>query len=427
MFEIVEALFTTDATTLRSTNLKDATYDPVVRPAETINVKAGFSLFSIDTVDTAQQSLTVTGWITLTWNDYRLAWQPSSFGGIKEIHVLPSEVWKPEVIIINSVADRGVIHDDNLQLTVTYTGDVLWEPPGLYSTHCEIDITYYPFDRQKCIIEMTSWSMTKDHLELDHASDDIDTEDFRIDGEWNLYRTSVEDKDLPDTKPDGTVETFSQLDFILVLERRPAFYAINYLLPIIAASFLSCVVFLVPMHSKEKVSFILTLILSIAVLLTLIASVLPHTSLTTSVLGIYLATTMFLSVISAVITVLLLIILHNNEKIDVTSSFYKLTIIISCAGCKRGSKNRSVGSKVVPNGTFPSKKNKQLMEAKKETEQKAIETSVSTDECKKKAYTWTEVASIWDRFCFWTFLALTCITTISFLVALGVGAVLNDV
>ncbi|KAK3597001.1 hypothetical protein CHS0354_009139 [Potamilus streckersoni] len=77
------------------------------------------------------------------------------------------------------LADIGVINDDNLQLIVTSTGDVVWEPPGIYTTHCDIDVTYYPFDRQQCVIELTSWSMTKDQLELDHLSSIIDTEDFR--------------------------------------------------------------------------------------------------------------------------------------------------------------------------------------------------------------------------------------------------------
>ncbi|KAK3596998.1 hypothetical protein CHS0354_009136 [Potamilus streckersoni] len=50
VLEIAEALFAQDAATLRSTELLDATYDPIVRPSETVNVQAGFSLFSIDSV-----------------------------------------------------------------------------------------------------------------------------------------------------------------------------------------------------------------------------------------------------------------------------------------------------------------------------------------------------------------------------------------
>ncbi|KAL3854936.1 hypothetical protein ACJMK2_014171 [Sinanodonta woodiana] len=427
MIEHAEGTFATDAANLRSTILSNTIFDPAVRPNKTVLVVAGFSLLTINSVDNVQQSLTVTGWFTLKWNDYRLAWQPSSFGDIQEMHFKPSEIWKPEVIIDNSLADIGVINDDNLQLTVTHTGDVLWEPPGLYTTHCELDITYYPFDRQNCVIELTSWSMTKDQLELDLASDNIDTEDLRTNGEWIIFKTRVNDKYLLDTKPDGTVVTTSQLDFMLYLERRPAFYAINFILPIILSSFLSCVVFLVPIQAGEKVSYILTMILAIAVLLTLIADSLPHTSLTASVLGIYLAITMFLSVLCALITVLLLTIFHNKEKVDPKSSFYKLTILMATIirfkgcewRCKKG--NSNAGNKVFPSGTLQSKNMNNDAEVDDEMDNQPIETSISVDKGDKQVYTWAELANIWDRFCFWVFITLTSLCTLSCLIALDVG------
>ncbi|KAK3597000.1 hypothetical protein CHS0354_009138 [Potamilus streckersoni] len=246
----------------------------------------------------------------------------------------------------------------------------------------------------------------------------------RINGEWIIISTSLKDEDLQNTRPDGVVETNCQLDFIFVLQRRPVFYAINIMLPIILSSFLSCVVFLVPIHAGEKVSYILTMILAIAVLLTLIADSLPHTSLTTSVLGIYLATTMFLSVLSAVITVLLIVIFHNEKKVDTTSSLYKLTkftaTFLTLEQCKRRSQNlyRNSGNKVVPNGAFHSK---EIIAEAPDLDKQPAETSIAVDEWKKKVYTWKEIANIWDRFCFWAFFTLTLICTLSFLVALAVG------
>ncbi|KAK3596997.1 hypothetical protein CHS0354_009135 [Potamilus streckersoni] len=426
-----EASFATDAAILRSTMLSNATNDPVVRPNETVLVTAGFNLFTIDSV--VRFAWGITG------KDGQVGWwtggnflQRANIPGCTSTEVLSERCQEGEGNTIftgcQRLDDIGVINDDNLQLTVTNTGDVVWEPPGLYTTHCEIDITYYPFDRQQCVIELTSWSMTKDQLELDHASSNVDTEDLRTNGEWIIVSTSVKDEDLQDTKPDGTVETLSQLDFILILERRPAFYAINFILPIILSSFLSCVVFLVPIHAGEKVSYILTMILAIAVLLTLIADSLPHTSLTASVLGIYLAITMFLSVLCAFITVLLLNIFHNKKKVDTTSSFYKLTLfvatILSFQGCKRRCKKRMENpeNKVFPNGMLPSKKINNVVEGVNEMDTQADETSISVDNCEKWAYTWAEMANIWDRFCFWVFITFMSLCTLSFLIALAVGA-----
>lgn len=57
------------------------------------------------------------------------------------------------------------------------------------------------------------------------------------------------------------------------------------MLPIILSSILVTLVFLVPVESGEKLSYILTVLLTIAVFLTIIGDTLPAISLTTSVLG----------------------------------------------------------------------------------------------------------------------------------------------
>ncbi|KAL3854709.1 hypothetical protein ACJMK2_013967 [Sinanodonta woodiana] len=411
----VETSFPTDVANIRSKALLNDTYDPVARPNETVYVKAGFNLLNIDSLDIKHQSLKIVGWITLEWTDERIQWVPEDYDSkVEEIHALPSEIWKPEIIIDNSLENIGVINDDNLQLIVRYNGDVEWEPPGLYMTHCEVDITFYPFDRQKCIVELTSWSHTKEQLELVHLSHEVNTDNFRLNGEWILDRTEIDEKEIQETKSDGTIVTFSQLEFVFVLERRPIFYVVNILLPIVLASFLSCVVFLLPLQSGEKVTYILTLILALAVLLTLIADSLPHTSITASVLGIYLAFTLFISVISALIAVLLLSNFHSEEDVDIASCFYRFTKSIATisdrkrcmARPKRGNGRnlRKVVNKVFPNRTI------------------VVETSDNVGEYEDKVYTRKELSHILDRFCFWVFFTLICISTVTFFVAMSVGA-----
>ena len=33
---------------------------------------------------------------------------------------------------------------------VRYDGRVTWNPPAIFRSSCQIDITYYPFDSQNC-------------------------------------------------------------------------------------------------------------------------------------------------------------------------------------------------------------------------------------------------------------------------------------
>ena len=57
------------------------------------------------------------------------------------------------------------------------------------------------------------------------------------------------------------------------------------MLPIILSSFLVTLVFIVPVECGEKLSYTLTILLTIAVFLTVIGDMLPAISLTTSILG----------------------------------------------------------------------------------------------------------------------------------------------
>ena len=64
------------------------------------------------------------------------------------------------------VNNLGILEDEKLLIRATDTGIMTWEPPGIFETYCDVDVTYYPFDTQLCKVEVTSWAYTLNEVNL---------------------------------------------------------------------------------------------------------------------------------------------------------------------------------------------------------------------------------------------------------------------
>ena len=63
-----------------------------------------------------------------------------------------------------------------MQFRASADGIMTWEPPGVLTTYCDVDVTYYPFDTQLCRVEVTSWSYTLTEVDLHAVDPDVSTQ-----------------------------------------------------------------------------------------------------------------------------------------------------------------------------------------------------------------------------------------------------------
>lgn len=83
-------------------------------------------------------------------------------------------------------ADEDIDSTFPTNVVVSSDGKCLWVPPGLFLSTCKIDITWFPFDDQKCDLKFGSWTYDGSAIDLQLAGEGGDISSFITNGEWEL-------------------------------------------------------------------------------------------------------------------------------------------------------------------------------------------------------------------------------------------------
>src|SRR6218665_3349988 len=170
-----------------------------------------------------------------------------------------------------------------VRVLVRHDGRVHWEPGGIFTTTCDINIRYFPFDDQACAIQFGAWAYYSARMNITSASQKIQTNNFRLNGEWDVYRTKAEWKE--NTLPCCNLTRYPYVEFTLFLRRRQAFYVMNIILPCTMLSVLVMVTFCLPPDAGEKISLGISVLLAFTVFLLMVAENVPRTSLHIPIMG----------------------------------------------------------------------------------------------------------------------------------------------
>ncbi|KAK6038109.1 Neurotransmitter-gated ion-channel ligand binding domain protein [Cooperia oncophora] len=93
-------------------------------------------------VDEKNQLISVNAWLSYSWQDYKLTWDPAKYDGIENVRFpgTADHIWKPDILLYNSAAeDFDSTYKSNL--LVYASGDVNWIPPGVLKFVCKLDVT----------------------------------------------------------------------------------------------------------------------------------------------------------------------------------------------------------------------------------------------------------------------------------------------
>nr|KAG5712649.1 hypothetical protein BaRGS_029704 [Batillaria attramentaria] len=182
-----------------------------------------------------------------------------AFRGLTFVELEPDALWTPHLKFINSV-DILDLADEIDRLIVDCTGGVTVHLALLLKTECSLDHTHYPFDEQVCAIKIYSFEPGLVVRATGYLQDDPDLqkESLSEGSEWQLGSM-----DISYYRMHLTDQAFPQI--VVRFRRKTTFYTVCLVLPMVLTSYMNTLVFLVPLQSGEKVSFLVSIFVSTSV------------------------------------------------------------------------------------------------------------------------------------------------------------------
>ncbi|XP_078602595.1 uncharacterized protein LOC144876793 isoform X2 [Branchiostoma floridae x Branchiostoma japonicum] len=208
--------------------------------------------------------------VELRWIDNRLSWTPTSYGNIDTLQVAYERVWAPTVILQRN-ADTGFTRLPTVDVTLTSSGEVIWQVQTLVTTTCDLDQYLFPFDSMTCPVclktDLTKGERLSCPLEGNTTAENnlnCSTSSKTSTGEWSVTITAESTNDT------GCLN--------LALQRNPTYHMCTTIAPTIILAILMAITFLIPIDKGDRLSYGMAVLLSMVVSLVVITSFLPRST-----------------------------------------------------------------------------------------------------------------------------------------------------
>ncbi|XP_078611180.1 neuronal acetylcholine receptor subunit alpha-10-like [Branchiostoma floridae x Branchiostoma japonicum] len=250
---------------------------PTSGPEDILMVEIGVTLTHIIDMNEKHQTLTANIWMTMAWNDSHLTWEPEDFGGFKALTLPAGEIWKPDIVLYQNVDPyfSGWSTDDTY-IKVYSTGYILWEMPTVTMSSCHLDVSSFPFDSQTCVLKFGPWIHSGKELDMRSMADEGSLESFIDHPEWEVGSFKAKRHMIWYGEDFNIGTPYADVTFKLVLKRKSTFYVFNLLLPCLLLTFVMTATFFLPSNCGEKLSFGVSLLLSMVVFQLVLTDVLPE-------------------------------------------------------------------------------------------------------------------------------------------------------
>lgn len=171
---------------LRQELLLNRQYDRMSRPVKNhltqTKVDMRITINEFVELDTVNSLLVTDAWFHISWRDELLSWEPNDYQQLKQIHMNPNEIWKPDIVLINTANQENLLNVfTDSEVLVNSTGDVTWITMGLLRSKCPIWAYDYPFTVRPVVCRLTFCSLIYQSHEVNITTPG---QEFFLAGPW---------------------------------------------------------------------------------------------------------------------------------------------------------------------------------------------------------------------------------------------------
>ncbi|XP_056612943.1 5-hydroxytryptamine receptor 3A-like [Triplophysa dalaica] len=172
-----------------------------------------------------------------------------------------------------------------------------------------MELYKFPFDTQVCTLTFKSLMYSEEELKVygiksDNPSKPSNIQSLKIPGEWQFISSILSNE----------YENRENVSFQITIERKPLVYVINLIFPVFCFLVLDVASFFINASQGDKLSFKVTLLLSISVVLQVLNDRLTATSSEIPLIGVYCGVVFTLIGISILETIFVNVLIAKGKK-----------------------------------------------------------------------------------------------------------------
>lgn len=326
---------------LKTNLLQNYTPDLIPIYNNSVDLQLGIALRAFNNINQIDGTITSNIWLRYKWTDPYLKWN-STETNISSIIFNTSpdygnHIWTPDIYLYNT-AEMPMSNLDMTKCIVYSDGTVLWSRPGLITSTCTFNLEKFPYDEQDCCFKFGSWAYHSGQMNLSKGEPDIDLSNYQINDAWNIisYNSQINEKNYL-----CCPEKYQTINFNFKIRRNPGYYNLNIIIPTFATATLMIMSLMVPWDSGERISFSITVMLSIIVFLLILSENLPKSD-NKPLLSIMLIGLIFFSLFVVFFTVIISYMHSFTENKSKTAlKIVKFLKKYKCIKCKPQTQNQN--------------------------------------------------------------------------------------